>query len=128
MSGYCEGSQCKKRDKCALHCVEPGDYEYIDWSNYGGGCAWSDEEGTHVETWCDCGDNGEYKKFEPVLIKINKQDLIETINEVFRYHYEATTNNEAMLPGIRQCERFVINSLWHNVIKVLKHIGEEQVE
>lgn len=32
---YCEGSRCKKRDKCALHCVEPGEYEYIDWSTYG---------------------------------------------------------------------------------------------
>ena len=65
---YCEGSQCKKRDKCALHCVESGDYEYIDWSNYGGGRAWSDEEGTHIETWCDCGDNGEYKKFVEVQV------------------------------------------------------------
>lgn len=66
MSTYCEGSQCKKRDQCASHCVKPGDYEYIDWSVYGGGHAWSDENGTHVETWCDCGDNGEYKKFKGV--------------------------------------------------------------
>lgn len=65
---YCEGSQCKKRDKCALHCVGPGNYEYIDWSTYGGGHAWSDEKGTHVETWCDCGDNGDYKKFKETQI------------------------------------------------------------
>lgn len=121
---YCEGSQCKRRDKCALHCVEPGDYEYIDWSVYGGGHAWTDEKGPHVETWCDCGDNGDYKKFEPMLIKINKQELIDALNDIFRAHYEATMNNELKSPVMRQCERFVINELWHDVIEVLKQFEE----
>ena len=91
MSVYCEGSQCKKRDKCALHCVKPGDYEYIDWSTYGGGRAWSDETGTHVDTWCDCGDNGEYKKFE-LIPDNNKQKLIDEknviINKLLRSYNE----------------------------------------
>ena len=65
---YCEGSQCKKRDNCALHCVKPGDYEYIDWSTYGGGHAWIDETGFHVETQFNCGDNGDYKKFVEVQV------------------------------------------------------------
>lgn len=68
MSTYCEGSQCKKRDNCMLHCVAPGDYEYIDYSTYGGGEAWTDEQGeTHVETWAYCEVEGHHKKF--VLIK-----------------------------------------------------------
>ena len=70
MSIYCEGSQCKKRDTCALHCVKPGDYEYIDWSTYGGGHSWSDEKCTHIDTWCDCGDNGDYKKFEKITEEV----------------------------------------------------------
>ena len=121
---YCEGSQCKKRDKCALHCVGAGEYEYIDWSTYGGGRAWSDEEGTHVETWCDCGDEGDYKKFEPVLKITTKQELIDAVNDIFRTHYEATMNTEIRLPSIAQCERFVINELWYDVIKVLKQFEE----
>ena len=68
MSTYCEGSQCKKRDKCALHCVEPGDYEYLDWSTYGSGHVWIDETGFHVETQFNCGDNGDYKKFVEVQV------------------------------------------------------------
>ena len=61
---YCEGVNCSKRDKCTLHCVPPGDYEYIDWSTHGGGHAWSDADGnSHVETWTDCGDAGKFKKF-----------------------------------------------------------------
>lgn len=36
-------------------------------------------------------------------------------------------NTEVMSLGIRQCERFVINELWHDVIKVLKQYEEAQV-
>lgn len=67
MTTYCEGSRCEKKDKCALHCVGPGDYYYIDWSVYGGGHCWADEEGkSHIETWIDCGIDGNYKNFVPL--------------------------------------------------------------
>lgn len=120
MSVYCEGSQCKKRDTCALHCVPPGDYEYIDWSVYGAGHAWFDEKGTHIETWNDCGDNGNYKKFEPICSINNKQELIDTINDIFYKRYKQSMNTEVVPSSIRQCERFVINDLWSEVIKALK--------
>ena len=71
---YCEGSQCKKRDKCALHCVDPGGYGYIDWSTYGSGHYWNDPDGTpHCEVDHSCGDNGDYKKFVEVTrrVKLN---------------------------------------------------------
>lgn len=64
MGSYCEGMFCSKRNQCALHRVSLGTYEYIDWSTYGGGQAWTDAEGnTHIETWADCGDEGKFKKF-----------------------------------------------------------------
>ena len=65
MNVYCEGSHCKKRDKCALHCVEPGEYEFIDWSTYGSGQYWNDSDGTpRCKVEHSCGDNGDYKNFE----------------------------------------------------------------
>lgn len=65
---YCEGSQCKKRDKCVLHCVEPGEYEFIDWSTYGSGTCWTDLNGdSHCEIRHSCGDASEtYPRFSPL--------------------------------------------------------------
>ena len=69
MSVYCEGSRCKKRDQCALHCVGPGEYEYIDWSIYGSGQYWNDSDGTpRCKVEHSCGDDGEYKKFVEVQV------------------------------------------------------------
>lgn len=67
MKTYCEGVNCKKRDTCLKHHVKDTKsvYEYIDWSNYGGGHLWADAEGnSHCETWTDCGDDGNYKLYE----------------------------------------------------------------
>ena len=65
MSTYCEGTSCSKRDKCALHCVAPGAYEYLDWSTYGSGRYWNDPDGTpHCEVDHSCGDLGNFKHFK----------------------------------------------------------------
>lgn len=68
MKTYCEGSNCKKRDTCAKHCIKGKEWcYYIDWSKYGGGHYWTDGEGkSHCETWFDCGDNGNYRLYEKV--------------------------------------------------------------
>ena len=68
MKTYCEGTNCKKRDTCAKHHMEPDKwYGYIDWSKHGGGSYWQDNEGNnHCETWFDCGDDGNYKLYEEV--------------------------------------------------------------
>ena len=66
---YCEGSHCKKRDTCALHCVEPGEYEFIDWSTYGSGQYWNDPDGTpRCKVEYSCGDNGDYKQFQEAQV------------------------------------------------------------
>ena len=73
------------------------------------GCPW-DKKQTH-ESLIKCLQN-------------ESQELIDAINDVFRTHYEATMNTEIISPSIRQCERFVINELWHDVFKVLKQFEE----
>lgn len=90
MKLYCEGSCCSRKNECALHCPQPGILcEDIDWSTHGGGHAWSDENGSHVETWCDCGDAGEFKKFISLEHTDNKQldnveDELERIEALIR--------------------------------------------
>ena len=71
MKTYCEGSQCSKRDKCALHYMEENKmYEYIDWSTYGSGRYWNDPDGTpHCEIEARCGDEGNFKCFVEVKSK-----------------------------------------------------------
>ena len=61
---YCEGSSCKKRDTCSLHCdmEENVMYEYLDWSRYGS-CSYSDGKAPEV-TIC-CGDGSEYPRYKP---------------------------------------------------------------
>jgi hypothetical protein len=69
MSTYCEGANCSKHDKCALHCVAPGTYEYIDWSTYGSGRYWNDPDGTpHCEVDYSCGDLGNFKYFKECTV------------------------------------------------------------
>ena len=70
MKTYCAGMNCKKRTTCARHQVKDTEtwYEYIDWSNYGGGHCWTDGDGnSHCKTWVDCGDDGNYKLYEEVI-------------------------------------------------------------
>ena len=71
MKTYCEGSRCSKRNTCALHYMEENKvYEYIDWSNYGGGRYWTDENGEpHCETWANCGDEGNFKNYSKKEVK-----------------------------------------------------------
>ena len=67
MKIYCEGSHCSKRDSCAIHCVEEGEYQYIDYSTYGGGSSWADENSiNHIKTWSSCGDDGNYKLYKNI--------------------------------------------------------------
>ena len=69
MKIYCEGSNCTKRNTCTKHKIKDTEYfyEYIDWSNHGGGRCWTDHEGTnHWETYIDCGDEGDYKLYEEI--------------------------------------------------------------
>lgn len=65
MKIYCEGSHCARKSNCALHCTKSeGWSEYIDWSTQGGGHCWTDSSGhSHIETWAECGDEGNFKKF-----------------------------------------------------------------
>ena len=75
MKTYCEGLNCLKRDTCAKHQVTSGDWcEYIDWSNYGGGHYWVDEDGkAHCKTWTDCGDAGNYKLYMEFVDQIGEE-------------------------------------------------------
>lgn len=69
---YCPGEFCEKRDTCKYHLTE-GLAQVLDWSTYGSGRWCSDSEGnSHSECTFDCGDNGNYKKYEEVK-KVRKQ-------------------------------------------------------
>lgn len=67
MSVYCEGSCCSKRSICHLHNPGEGTHQYIDWSTYGSGRLWQDNDGVHhSEVEHSCGDQGNFKHFKPV--------------------------------------------------------------
>ena len=61
---WCPGEDCKKRETCKHHFTE-GIAQVIDWSSYGTFRAWLDKDGNYKSesTW-DCGDKGNYQKYE----------------------------------------------------------------
>ena len=68
---YCEGQACQKREQCIFHHPEKHPeaakhnmLQYIDRSLTGTGGA--NSNGECWTTW-DCGDNGNYALFEPIL-------------------------------------------------------------
>ena len=128
MNTYCEGTHCDKKSHCALHCVGPGEYEYIDWSTYGSGSFIKDKNGNYQSVIeHSCGNLGDFKHYVPVKEFTKEEKLLEDINDIFRRYYNETfssTELKLMEPLI-QAERFVINELWHDVIKVLKQFKEE---
>ena len=65
MKSYCEGTNCSRRDKCAVHPIEENKiYACLDWSTYGSGRYWNDPDGTpHCEVEHSCGDLGDFKHF-----------------------------------------------------------------
>ena len=71
MSTYCAGTNCSKRDNCALHCIAPGVYDYLDWSRHGRGSCGNNLDGTpYCNIEYSCGDLGNFKKFKEVKGKI----------------------------------------------------------
>lgn len=60
---YCEGTHCSKRDMCAKHVkanIPNAVYEYLDWSTYGSGTYYNDENGNTIcEITHSCGDDSE---------------------------------------------------------------------
>ena len=91
---YCEGSQCSKRDTCALHCDMKvnTDYEYIDFSNYGSGSADSNGNVT-VTSWC--GDAGDFQRYKPsVMINITEYDY-KTMWNILKKFIENSIDDDA---------------------------------
>lgn len=122
MSTYCEGSDCSKRDKCALHNPGEGTHEYIDWSTYGSGRFWQDKDGKrYSEIEHSCGDKGDFKKFVPVRSEKELQ-LIEDINRIFRdaFERELKPADLEIIKLMQVSSRFVINELWYEIIRTIK--------
>ena len=78
---YCEGKACQKREQCILHHPEKHPevakhnlLQYIDRSLTGAGGASSN--GECWTTW-DCGDNGHYALFEPILEDDDYKGVLE---------------------------------------------------
>lgn len=95
MDIYCEGTQCKRRNSCALHCdtKENEIYQYLDYSTQGS--ARYDDNGPSVlEHWC--GDAGEYRHYEKAnrpLSKIKIEDIRKKPYENWiHYKYEEYNN------------------------------------
>lgn len=78
---YCEGKACQKRHGCIFHHPEKHPeaakhnlLQYIDRSLTGAGGASSN--GECWTTW-DCGDNGHYALFEPILEDDDYKGVLE---------------------------------------------------
>lgn len=96
---YCEGKACQKRDKCVWHNIEKHPdiskhtmVQYIDQSLNGAG-GYSD--GHSWTTW-NCGDNGDYKLFEPILSSVDKDMLDEELDNwgISLYHRDGTEKSQ----------------------------------
>lgn len=79
---YCEGKACQKREQCIFHHPEKHPevakhnmLQYIDRSLTGAGGASSN--GECWTTW-DCGDNGTYALFEPILEDDDYKGVLES--------------------------------------------------
>ena len=93
---YCEGKACQKREQCIFHHPEKhpeaGKHnmlQYIDKSLTGAGGASSN--GECWTTW-DCGDNGNYALFEPIL-EDDYADVLEAkLDEwgISLYHHDGS--------------------------------------
>lgn len=93
---YCEGQACKKREHCIFHHPEKHPeahkhnlIQYIDQSmNGAGGC---DSGGACWTTW-NCGDNGNYALFEPILEDDYKGALEARLDEwgISLYHHDGS--------------------------------------
>ena len=80
MNTYCEGTHCDKRSHCALHCVGPGDYEYIDWSTYGSGSFIKYTNGNNqsiIEH--SCGNLSNFKHYIPLLLSSCSLHIVSAI-------------------------------------------------
>ncbi len=93
---YCEGKACQKREQCIFHHPEKHTestknnlLQYIDRSLTGAGGASSN--GECWTTW-DCGDNGHYALFKPIIEDAYKIVLEAKLNEwnISLYHYDGS--------------------------------------
>lgn len=91
---YCEGQACQKREQCIFHHPEKHPeaekhnmLQYIDRSLTGAGGA--NSNGECWTTW-DCGDNGNYALFKPILQDDYEGALEAKLDEwnISLYHYD----------------------------------------
>ncbi len=92
---YCEGHACQKRNQCIYHNIEKHPeikkhnfIQSIDQSMNGAG-GYSDN---HCWTTWNCGDNGNYVLFEPILDDDYKGALESKLDEwgVSLYHQDGS--------------------------------------
>ena len=122
---YCDGSECSKRDRCALHNPGEGTHEFIDWSRYGSCSYWTDQEGNHHSNMeHSCGDLGNFKCFEPMTPLTKEEALIEDINNLFRESLSKVLKpaDIQIVELLIKQEGTLLYELWSSVIETIyKH-------
>ena len=88
-SVFCKGSECSKRDLCKNHLyIDITDKSYIN--NPREVLDYSTQEASKYEVDYMCGDKGDFKLFNPIITKTEKQDMkCDQINKIYRIKFIA---------------------------------------
>lgn len=87
----CGGTKCSIKDRCKKYNTPPGEYQYIDYSQFGSGTF--TDNGCEFEVYCG-DDSKDYKYFEEIKpIKKDERIVVTIYGDETDSHYTYIKNN-----------------------------------